>query len=127
MECMNMFKNSFVIAALIVGQSCLANTVDYKSRICEYQKRLAGEAFENHQVFLETGSEKQAIFLMKDFAQYQDYAPNSTGKILLDKMIEGLTTGQSKSALQSDVYHLCMTFSEHALRESTVDQNEIKK
>lgn len=41
---MNMVKNGFVIIALIVGQPCLANTVDNKSRICEYQKRLADEA-----------------------------------------------------------------------------------
>jgi hypothetical protein len=70
-------------------------------------------------------SEQQAILFMKDLAQYQDYDPNSAGKLLLDDIIQGLKSNIPKEDFKKSVYDLCMTFSEEALLQETINQNDL--
>ena len=98
---------------------------DNKIRLCEGWRQMTRSHYLNHQILLKEQSEQQAIFFMKDLAQYSDYDANSSGKILLDAIISGLKSAKPLSDLQAEIYAQCMKFSEWALLEETIDQDEL--
>ncbi|WP_100657019.1 hypothetical protein [Alteromonas flava] len=96
-----------------------------KQDTCKHWQELAYQHHASHQILIETKTEPQAIMLMKEWAQYQYYEPNSAGKILLDKIIQGLKSEQAVSELKTAVNDLCMTLSEQALQEEWANQDDI--